>query len=186
MLDTKLDTHLIEAVLASDLSPFAGETIHKLTPVVGQNLLDIHRGHLLQAAQKVAAASLTLIAVGAQIDPASSAVNGDKQIAPARLVWHLRQIFDVNVHKAGRMVFEGFLRASSPSTLGCKALRFDTPWRRKQRSSPAREAFGLMYPWVIAKRSSNESKKVRRNATSSASSIGSKVVFSTCGQCERS
>ena len=63
-----------------------------------------------QAAQKVAAAELALVAIDAHVDPARGAVDGDKQIAPAPFIGHLRQVLDVNVNEARLVVLEGFRR----------------------------------------------------------------------------
>src|SRR5450830_978579 len=44
-----------------------------------------------------------------QEHPTRGAVDGHEQIATRGFVWHLRQVFDVDVNKAGFVVLEGLL-----------------------------------------------------------------------------
>jgi hypothetical protein len=84
------------------------KTIRELTPVVCDNLFDLHRSLLFQSAQKVGAADIRLVRVNAEIDPARCTINSHKQVATLDLFGHLGQVLDVNVHKGRLIVFEGF------------------------------------------------------------------------------
>ena len=86
------------------------KAVCELAAVVGEDGHDGHRRSALETAQKVAAAELALVAIDAHIDPARGAVNGNKQIAPALFIGHLRQVFDVDMHEARLVVLEGFGR----------------------------------------------------------------------------
>lgn len=64
----------------------------------------------MQTAKKIDTAALALIAVGAHKHPTRGTVDGHKQITPRALIWHLGQVFDVNVYIPWLVVFEGLFR----------------------------------------------------------------------------
>ncbi len=95
------------------------------------------------------------------MNPARSTVDGNEEIAPCRLVGHLRQVPDVDIAQARLVVLEGLFswRAPVPSC-STRLRRSETPWRRRQRPRPARETAGLMNSRVTASRSSVGSSNV--------------------------
>ena len=58
------------------------------------------------------------VGVGVQKNPLGCPVNGNEQVAPGRLVGHLRQILDVDVNEAWLVVFEGLPAQPSGSYAG--------------------------------------------------------------------
>ncbi|KLN52043.1 hypothetical protein VPARA_68440 [Variovorax paradoxus] len=101
---------LVKRMAARGFALPGRKAVCELAAVVGQHGPDGHRRSALEAAQKVAAAELALVAIDAHVDPARGAVDGDKQIAPAPFIGHLRQVLDVNVNKTRLVVLEGFRR----------------------------------------------------------------------------
>jgi hypothetical protein len=99
----------IKGVAPRSLLAGRGKAVGELAAAVRQNGLDHHRCHSPQAAHKVGAAGLGLVAVGAKVHPACGPVDGAEELTPAGLIGHLRQVFDVNVHDAGLVVVEGLL-----------------------------------------------------------------------------
>ena len=61
-----------------------------------------------------------------------------------------------------------------------RSRRLPTPWRRKRRSSPEREAFGFRNSRTTASRSSSDTRNVLRSATATASCAGVRLVCSRC------
>ena len=108
VFDAEQGTLAIERMLAGRLFRLASEAVGELAAIVGQQFDDLHRRGRVQAAQEVGATGLALIAIDPQEDPSRGAVDGDEQVAPSALVGHLRQVFDVHVDEAGRVVLEGF------------------------------------------------------------------------------
>jgi hypothetical protein len=97
MHDTHLGTADIERVFARGLFALGCKTVGKLTGVVSQNLLNFHRCDFSQPAQKIGTADVSLVFLNAQIDPSRRSINSHKEVAPLRLIRHLRQVLDVNV-----------------------------------------------------------------------------------------
>ena len=121
MLDAELLAQAVEHVRAAGFLLLAAgrEAVGKLAAVVGQQLDDLDRAGLLDLAEEVDTAAVCLVGIELDENPARSAVDGNEQVAPCRLVRHLRQVLDVDVHKARLVVLEGFLRGRRG------ALRFD-------------------------------------------------------------
>jgi hypothetical protein len=111
MLDLKLLAQTVEHMLPAGLFllALAGEAIGELAAIVGEQFLDFDRTGGLYFGKKVDTAALGLISVDFDVDPPGCPVDGDKQIASRRLVWHLWQVLDVDVQKARLVVLEGLL-----------------------------------------------------------------------------
>ena len=99
----------IEGVLATGLPVLCCEAVGELRAVVGQQFNDLDRRGQLEPAQEVDAAFVCHVTVDMQEHPTRGAVDGHEQIAARGFVWHLRQVFDVDVNKAGFVVLEGLL-----------------------------------------------------------------------------
>ena len=109
MIDAELCADQIERMLARRRLFLARESVRELTAVVSEDRLDVHRPGLVETAQKVGAAGVCLIAVGAHVDPAPGTINGHKQLAPTGLIGHLWQVLDIDVLEPGLVVFERLL-----------------------------------------------------------------------------
>lgn len=109
MFDAHVGANLIEGVLAAGLPVFCGESVGELRAVVGQQFDDLDWRGQLEPTQEINAAFVAHVTVDVQEYPASGAVNGHEQTAARGFAWHLRQVFDVDVNKAGFVVFESFL-----------------------------------------------------------------------------
>ncbi len=83
--------------------------------------------------------------------------------------------------KPGSYALNLFTGVLGPSSLGSKALRLATPWRRRQRSRAEREASGWMNSRVTTSRSSSGSSNVLRNSTTTTSWAGVRVVCKRWG-----
>ena len=104
-------TQLIKLMVARGLMRATGkQPVGELLAIVGQNFLHLDRASLVQGVEKRASASASLVALDLNEHPARGAVSGHKQIAPAGLVGHLRQVFDIDVDEARLVAFEGFVR----------------------------------------------------------------------------
>jgi hypothetical protein len=78
-------------------------------------------------------------------DASASNVDGDVQARTRRLVVHLRQVFDVDVHETLRIGLEGlFGGAVAPSAFGEASGNLDMPWRLIRRATPEDDASGLL------------------------------------------
>lgn len=89
-------------MVARGLALTAGkQPVGELLAVVGQNFLHLYRTSLVQSVQKRASGSGRLVALDLNEHPARGAVNGHKQIAPAGLVGHQGQVFDIDVDQPG-------------------------------------------------------------------------------------
>ncbi len=100
MVDAVRGAGLVEGVLAGDLFVFFGKAIGELAAVVGEHRLDFDGCDSLQATQKVGAALLALVRIETEPDPARGPIDGYEQVTPRAFVRHLRQVFDVDMHKA--------------------------------------------------------------------------------------
>ena len=96
-------------MLITRLPEFFGETVGELRTIVSQRFGDPDRRGQLEPAQEVDAAFVAHVTVDVQEHPARGAVNGREQMETRSFAWHLRQVFDVNVSKAGFVVLGGFL-----------------------------------------------------------------------------
>lgn len=104
---------LIKLMVARGLALTAGkQSVSELLAVVGQDFLYFDRTSLVQGVQKRASCSGRLVTLDLNEHPARGAVNGHKQIAPAGLVRHLGQVFDIDVNEPRFVAFEGFVRLS--------------------------------------------------------------------------
>ena len=124
VLDTQLLTELIEHMFASRylfaigvLFP-AGIAVRELAPVVGQQRHDFNWAGAVELAQEVSTAAIGLVGIDFHEDPACGAVDGDKQVAPRRLVGHLRQILDVDMDKSGLIILERLFFGLRAALLG--------------------------------------------------------------------
>ena len=127
MFDAQGDATHVEGVAARGDPVLAGETVRELAAVVGEHLLNSHRGGLLEATKKVGAAGLGLVAVDAKEHPARGPVDGHEQVAPMGLIGHLWQVLDVDVQEAGLIVFEGLERGGLAFHHRLKALQVRDP-----------------------------------------------------------
>ena len=101
---------LIKLMVARGLALTTGkQPVGELLAVVGQDFLHLDRTSLVQGVQKRASSSGRLVALDLNEHPARGAVNSNKQIAPAGLVRHLGQVFDIDVDEPRRVAFEGFV-----------------------------------------------------------------------------
>ncbi len=101
---------LIKLMGARGLALTAGkQPVSELLAVVGQDFLHLDRTSLVQGVQKRACGSGRLVALDLNEHPARGAVNGHEQIAPAGLVGHLGQVFDIDVDEPRLVAFEGFV-----------------------------------------------------------------------------
>ena len=113
VLNVQCLTQLVELVVARGLALSAGkQSVGELLAVVGQNFLHLDRASLVQSVQERASGSGRLVTLDLNKHPARGAVNGYKQIAPAGLVRHLGQVFDINVNEPRLVAFKGFVRRS--------------------------------------------------------------------------
>ena len=80
-----------------------------MAPIVCQYRFDRDGADFLKSMQKVGATFFTLIRIHLHVDPARSAVNGNKQVAPLLFVRHLWQVFDINMDEPSRIIYERFL-----------------------------------------------------------------------------
>ena len=104
---------LIKLMVPRGLALTAGkQPVGELFAVVSQNFLHLDRTSLVQGVQKRASGSGRLVTLDLNKHPAGGAVNGHKQIAPAGLVGHLGQVFDIDVDEPRLVAFEGFVRLS--------------------------------------------------------------------------
>jgi hypothetical protein len=103
-------TQLVKLMVARGLALTAGkQSVGELLAVVGQDLLHPDRTSLVQGVQKGASGSGRLVAIDLNEHPARGAFNGHEQIAPAGLVRHLGQVFDIDVDEPWLVAFEGFV-----------------------------------------------------------------------------
>lgn len=97
MLNAELLTEAIQEVQVAGffLAALAGETICKLAAVIGQQFDEFDRTCFRHFGQEIDADAICLISVDLHVDPTCSAADGDEQITPLLLVWHLRQVLDI-------------------------------------------------------------------------------------------
>lgn len=82
------------------------EPVGELLAVVGQHLGNPDRTGLVQCPQKGLRTGCRLVCLHLHEQPARGPVDGHKRIAPAALVLHLAQVFDIYVHIAGFIALE--------------------------------------------------------------------------------
>ncbi len=113
----------VEAVLAGRF-PFAGraEPVGKLLAVVGEDLGDPEGGGLEEMGQEALGAGSGLLRQDLDLHPARGTVDGGKQLATRVLVRHLRQVLDVDRHKAGGVVLEGLIGRLAARLAGQEGL----------------------------------------------------------------
>jgi hypothetical protein len=111
MLNVELLAKSVENVLPARflLLALAGETVGELAAVVREQCADLDWTGSLYFSKKVDTAAFGLASINFDEDLTGSSVNGDKQIASRRLVWHLWQVFDVDMQKARLVILEGLL-----------------------------------------------------------------------------
>lgn len=118
MLNAQALAQLIKLVLARGLACTVGkEPVHELFAVVGQQLLDFHRTRLVQGVEEGLRTSRCLVLLDRHEHPASGAVDGHKQVAPLRLIGHLRQVLHVHVQIAGFIALEALVRLAGRGRL---------------------------------------------------------------------
>lgn len=109
MLDAHAGAYLVEHVPTGGLLVLGREAVGELRAIVRKDFRDLDRRGILQSPQEVDATGVGHVVVDAQEDPARGAVDSHEQIAAGRLVGHLWQVLDVDVHKARLVVLEGLL-----------------------------------------------------------------------------
>lgn len=98
MLNVQSLAQLVEFMAFTGLALTPGkQPVCELLAIVRQDLLYVDWAGLVQGAQKRACSSGCLVALDLNKHPACGTVNGYKQEAPAWLVWHLRQVLDIDV-----------------------------------------------------------------------------------------
>lgn len=118
-------TQLVKLMLTRGLALTAGkQPVGELLAVVGQEFLHPDRANLVQGAQKRAGSRSRFVILDLNKHPALRTVNGHKQIAPAALVGHLGQVFDIDVNEPRPVALWG-----CEGSLGLRALRLPTPWQ---------------------------------------------------------
>jgi len=111
VFDTVGLTLLVENVLATGLAFTAGkQAISEFLAIVGQQLGDTERASLMHFLEKSACTGGILVGLDSHMHPAGGTVNGHEQVASLGLIRHLRQVFDVNMHKAWFIDLEGLVR----------------------------------------------------------------------------
>jgi len=109
---------LIKLVLTRGLALSARkESVRELLAVVGQQLLNPERAGLVQGAEKGLRAGRRLVLLDRHEHPALGPVNGHEQVAPLRLVGHLRQVFHVHVQVARLIALEALVRLTGRARL---------------------------------------------------------------------
>ena len=108
VLDGVGGADLIEGMAARGLTLAGGaEAIREFLAVVGEQLGDGEGRGGDQACEERAGRGGGLVVQQFDVDPAGRPIDGGKEIAALVLVGHLRQVFDINVHEARRIGFEG-------------------------------------------------------------------------------
>lgn len=111
VLNVQCLAQLVKLMVARGLALTAGkQPVGELFAVIGQNFLHLDRASLVQGVEERSCGGGRLVALDLNEHPASGAVNGHKQIAPAGLVGHLGQVFDIDVDVPRLVAFEGFVR----------------------------------------------------------------------------
>ena len=110
VLDVLCVTDPIAAMLTRRF-PLTGraEPVGGFLAVIGQDVGDLKGGGLEEIGQEALGAGGGLLRQDLNIDPARGAVDGGEQVATLVLVGHLRQVLDIDMHKAGGIVFEGLI-----------------------------------------------------------------------------
>ena len=83
------------------------EAVGELFAVVGQHAAKDERPLSAQALQKTGSGVRRFVRPNLKVDPAAGPVDGRDQITVFGLVGHPGQVFDVDVHEARLVVFEG-------------------------------------------------------------------------------
>jgi len=122
------------------------QPVDELLAVVGQDFLHLDRARLVQGVQERASGSGRLVALDLNKHPARGAINSDKQIAPAGLIGHLGQVFDIDVDEARLVAFEGFVGLRRLFGLECvevaHAVAAKTPVKTRARRLRTKELSG--------------------------------------------
>ena len=102
-------TYLIKKMLTARFAfAFSAKAVRKLLTIIRQHLGNDKRRLLDQPLQKPFGAASAFIGQDFQINSACRPADGDKQILAPGFISHLREILDVHMHKAGRVVLESF------------------------------------------------------------------------------
>jgi len=98
VFDFQRSAERVELVLPA-LRPFtqAKQSVSKLFAIISQNGADPHWAGTLKVAQEATRIGRCLAVVDADEDPASGAINRDKQISARGFIRHLWQILHVDV-----------------------------------------------------------------------------------------
>lgn len=122
------------------------QPVGELLAVVGQNFLHLDRTSLVQGIEKRVGRRCRLVALNLHKHPACGAINSDKQIAPAGLIGHLGQVFDIDVDEARLVAFEGFVGLRRLFGLECvevaHAVAAKTPVKTRARRLRTKELSG--------------------------------------------
>lgn len=111
VFDAQVAAQHVELVLARGLTFAAGkEPVGEFFAVVGQDFLYPDGAGLVQGTQEGTSTGRRLVVLDLHKYPARGAVYGHKQVAPAALVGHLRQVLDVDVQETGLIGLERLVR----------------------------------------------------------------------------
>ena len=129
MLDAELLAQPVEHVCAAGflLLPAGREAISELAAVVGQQLNDLDGAGLPHLRQQIDAAAAGLVGIQFDVDPTRGAVDGDEQVVARRLVGHLRQVLDIDVHEARLVILESFFVTGVAPSCSTRSRRSETP-----------------------------------------------------------
>nr|WP_246004479.1 hypothetical protein [Plasticicumulans acidivorans] len=101
VFDLLLATNLVEDMRAAGVALAGGaEAVGEGLGVVGEHGAHVEGGALVYAREKASGRGGLLVIEHFQVHPARGPVDGDVQVAPGRLIGHLRQVFDVDVQVA--------------------------------------------------------------------------------------
>jgi len=92
-------TKLVKLMVSRGLTLSTGkQPVGELFTVVGQDFVHPDWASLVQGFQKRACSRARLAALDLNKHPTRCTVYGDKQIPPAALIGHLRQVFDIHMN----------------------------------------------------------------------------------------
>lgn len=115
VLNVQLLAQQVKLMVAAGLLLSTGkQTVGELLAVVAQDARDLDRTGLVQGFQENPGVAGRLAGFDLHEHPARGPVNGHEQVASLALAGHLRQVFDIHMHKARLVALEGLVRFLGP------------------------------------------------------------------------